>query len=75
MPNNYPASNGAQSSENASPREKQVAVLATLRNADIGLALGISVHTVNDHLVSLKRKYPELETKADIALWAQRNVA
>lgn len=52
-------------------RELQVAELATLRNIDIGLALGISDGTVRAHLASIARK-TGLETRAAIAVMADR---
>lgn len=72
MPNNYPASRPAQSPRIPSHREMQVAVLATLSNADIALTLGISPHTVKNHITSVMRKNPELETRAAVAVWADR---
>lgn len=60
-----------QSPRAVTPRELAVAELATLSNADIALALGISHYTVKAHLSNLKLK-TGLETRAAIAVWADR---
>ncbi len=61
-----------QDAKPITPRELAVAELAVLGNADIGLALNISPATVAAHLQNIKRKNPELETRAAIAVWADR---
>ncbi len=71
MCNIRPFLNLAQSSQRISCRELSVAGLATLDNADIAIALNISVNTVKMHLFNIKRK-TGLETRAAIAVWADR---
>ena len=57
-----------------SARELEVASLATLRNADIALALGISRSTVKAHFASITRK-TFVEGKPAIAVLADRITA
>jgi len=55
----------------ASPREKQVAglIASGLTNAQVGIALEISIKTVEKHRESLHRKFGFRST-ADVCRWA-----
>jgi DNA-binding CsgD family transcriptional regulator len=51
-----------------SPREREVAALAHLTTAQIGIALGISYHTVQCHIDQARLKL-DLDSKEEVYAW------